>query len=519
MSQRKCVPLSVPHSKMTLTLSVIASSLVSSLATPGLVHIGTLVCESISPISSFSVRILSVLRPTPPHSFSRPAVESEAVPLSNYPMHALMLIASKSQPAPERHDTTMRFQTLTLTHSRFILYLRSRSNVSIGLDEDERVQSPPGLATKELNFPAPLSYPSLNHSPPLPLYQPLTQSATTNPPTKPKALRRLSIVPKKGDSPPPPPAPRISPPPTLFGSRRLSRLSQSTPKVAPSALGIQLNPPSSFAHRRSHSAYDTLAGQSHSYSSTQAETTPNASRGGSSYSIAPAQQHSSVDSLSSAAAASSLHSLSRVWWQARAPILRVFVPCSVLDEATLHACLVQLTAAELHKHLAPGDLVINFGYVPDQPEGAEEDVGWMIYDGERLMPLTHRIPVYNPTFALPSPFYYSHVLPPTTNPRFLLTIPRRRTQAPTFSHGRMTSTVASVMSPTGRVRVNLTAWMARIEGVRWGSDWILEAEGTKEGKAFLETALASADVGGDQEWELIREKSGRGRIWLRRALL
>lgn len=226
-----------------------------------------------------------------------------------------------------------------------------------------------------------------------------------------------------------------------------------------------------------------------------------------------------MDSLSSAAAASSLHSLSRVWWQARAPILRVFVPCSVLDEATLHACLVQLTAAELHKHLAPGDLVINFGYVPEHAEGTEEDVGWMIYDGERLMPLTHRIPVYNPTFALPSPFYYSHVLPPTTNPRFLLTIPRRRTQVASFSHGRMTSTVASVMSPTGRVRVNLTAWMARIEGVRWGSDWILEAEGTKEGKAFLETAIASADVGGDQEWELIREKSGRGRIWLRRALL
>jgi len=36
-----------------------------------------------------------------------------------------------------------------------------------------------------------------------------------------------------------------------------------------------------------------------------------------------------------------------------------------------------------------------------------------------LMSLTHRIPVYNPTFTLLSPFYYSHVLPPTTNPRLL----------------------------------------------------------------------------------------------------
>ena len=443
-------------------------------------------------------------------------------------MHALRLIAGNSPPSPGHHDTTMRFQTLTLTHSRFILYLRSRNNLPIGLlDEDERVQTPPGLATKELIFPAPLSYPALNPSPPVPLHRPLTQSATTNSPTKPKTLRRLSVVRKKADSLPPPPSPRISPPPTLFGSRRLSRLSQSTPKVAPSTFEAQHTPPSSFAHRRSHSAYDSLAGprpldgqfMPRSRSTPQVETTPSASLGGSTHSIAPAQQYASVDSLSSAAAASSLHSLNRVWWQARAPILRVFVPCSTLDEATLHACMVQLTAAELHKHLAPGDLVINFGYVPEQAEGAEEDVGWMIYDGERLMPLTHRIPVYNPTFALPSPFYYSHVLPPTTNPRFMLTIPRRRTQAPVFTHGRMISTVASVMSPTGRVRVNLTAWMARIEGVRWGSEWMLEAEGTKEGKAFLEAAIASADVGGDQEWELVREKSGRGRIWLRRALL
>jgi hypothetical protein len=440
-----------------------------------------------------------------------------------------MLMASKSPPSPPspaHHETTMRFQTLTLTHSRFILYLRSRSNLSISLDEDERVQTPPGLATKELCFPAPLSYPSLNSSPPVPLHRPLTQSATPDTPSKTKVLRRLSIVPKKADSPPPPPSPRISPPPTLFGSRRLSRLSQSTPKVTPSTFEAQLSPPSSFgAHNRSQSAYDTLAGPRHrdgqhmprSRSTPHVETTPSASLGGSSHSIAPV--HPSVDSLSGAAAASSLHSLSRVWWQARAPILRVFVPCSVLDETTLHACMVQLTAAELHKHLAPGDLVINFGYVPEHAEGAEEDVGWMIYDGERLMPLTHRIPVYNPTFALPSPFYYSHVLPPTSNPRFVLTIPRRRTQAAAFTHGRMVSTVASVMSPTGRVRVNLTAWMARIEGVRWGSEWILEAEGTKEGKGFLEAAIASADVGGDQEWELIREKSGRGRIWLRRALL
>ena len=453
-------------------------------------------------------------------------VESEAVPLSIYPMHALMLMASKSPPSPERHETTMRFQTLTLTHSRFILYLRSRSNLPIAVDEDERVQTPFGLTAKELIFPAPLSYPSLHPSSTVPLHQPLTKSATTAAPTKAKVLQRLSIVPKRAGSSPPPPAPRISPPPTLFGSRRLSRLSQSTPKMSPSMFENHLSPPSSFAHRRSHSAQDTLAaskasdaqGTSRSRSSPQVDSPRSTSRGGSALSIAPGHQHSSVDSFTGAGGAGSLHSLNRVWWQTRAPILRVFVPSSVLDEATLHACMVQLTTAELHKHLAPGDLVINFGYVPEQAESAEEDVGWMIYDGERLIPLTHRIPVYNPTFTLPSPFYYSHVLPSTTNPRFVLSVPRRRTPPPMFTHGRVTSTVASVMSPTGRVRVNLTAWIAKIETLRWGAEWILEAEGTKEGKAFLETAIAS-DVSGGQEWELVREKCVRGRIWLRRVVL
>ena len=457
-------------------------------------------------------------------AYHNSAVESEAVPLSTYPMHALMLMASTSPPSPERHEMTMRFQTLTLTHSRFILYLRARSSLSISQDEDERVQTPPLPVMKELNFPQPLSYPSLNTSPLVPLHRPLTQSAATDASTKGRVRRRLSIVPKKAQSLPPPPAPRISPPPTLFGSRRLSRLSRSTPKITQSTFESPLSPPSSFsyAHRRSHSAQDASAGTrssdgqlvGRSRSTPQVDTLQSASRGGSALSIAAAQQHGSVDSFPGATTASSLHSLSRVWWQARAPILRVFVPCSVLDEATLHACMVQLTAAELHKHLAPGDLVINFGYVPEQAEGAEEDVGWMIYDGERLMPLTHRIPVYNPTFTLPSPFYYSHVLPPTQNPRFVLTIPRRPTQAPTFTHARVSSTVASVMSPTGRVRVNMNVWMSRIDGLRWGSDWTLEAEGTKEGKAFLEAAIA----GGEHEWELIREKSGRGRIWLRRVL-
>lgn len=50
-------------------------------------------------------------------------------------------------------------------------------------------------------------------------------------------------------------------------------------------------------------------------------------------------------------------------------------------------------------------------------------------------------------------------------------------------------------------------------GDGWLGDWVLEAEGTKEGRESLVWALSGQDQA--REWELIVEKSSGGCIWLR----
>src|SRR6202000_557592 len=62
---------------------------------------------------------------------------------------------------------------------------------------------------------------------------------------------------------------------------------------------------------------------------------------------------------------SNIHALSQVFRLTRAPIFRVFVPCSRLHRAIRQACVSQLHAASLVPHLRAGDLVCNLGYVPD----------------------------------------------------------------------------------------------------------------------------------------------------------
>ena len=68
------------------------------------------------------------------------------------------------------------------------------------------------------------------------------------------------------------------------------------------------------------------------------------------------------------------------------------------------------------------------------------------------------------------------------------------------------------------------AWARRSEagaalGRGWCGEWVLEAPGTREGRAALLDALAGAPVGPGLRrrglWEVVREKSGVGRLWLR----
>jgi len=67
------------------------------------------------------------------------------------------------------------------------------------------------------------------------------------------------------------------------------------------------------------------------------------------------------DTLSSQGGAGDIHSLSQVFRLTRAPIFRVFVPCTQLNDAILRTCMAQLYAASLVPQLRAGDLVCNHG--------------------------------------------------------------------------------------------------------------------------------------------------------------
>lgn len=93
----------------------------------------------------------------------------------------------------------------------------------------------------------------------------------------------------------------------------------------------------------------------------------------------------------------------------------------------------------------------------------------------------------------------------------------------------LSSDVPSPHSHSGHARVKRYVWLGRMRikeeeaetlglGEGWAGEWVLEAEGTKEGKQELLDAYEEQDnehrfMG--REWEVIREKSGRGRVWLR----
>jgi len=89
--------------------------------------------------------------------------------------------------------------------------------------------------------------------------------------------------------------------------------------------------------------------------------------------------------------------------------------------------------------------------------------------------------------------------------------------------------VKSPNAPSGCVDVTKWVWTATLPidahphlqftpeiGQGWCGQWVLEAEGTSEARQHLWDILTNRLVSaGPTEWELIREKSGNGTIWLR----
>jgi len=94
-----------------------------------------------------------------------------------------------------------------------------------------------------------------------------------------------------------------------------------------------------------------------------------------------------------------------------------------------------------------------------------------------------------------------------------------------------TMKVRSPHSPTGHALAWKYVWTARVlrspvffdhnisQGLRyvgngWLGEWVLEGEGTKEGKDTLLDCIRGR-VTGPMEWEVVVERCGGGRVWLR----
>ncbi|KAI0955888.1 hypothetical protein AcV7_006430 [Taiwanofungus camphoratus] len=236
------------------------------------------------------------------------------------------------------------------------------------------------------------------------------------------------------------------------------------------------------------------------------------------------------------------HDLFLATSRTRAPVLRTFVPCTALDDAAIAACEEQLADAGLWEHLSVGDVVCNLGYVPPADPAHGDDAAdapaqeWLLFSGYGLVPwVPPGPPPLESPLALPSPFYYAHVLPPFAHPVFDLALPALPRSAPDLAaHLQLTlahvpTRVRSPHSPAGLALVQKYAWLARVPyvgpqaggalGRGWQGEWMLEGEGTKEGRQSLLDALQAGDADGARarrgEWEVVRDKSGGGRLWMK----
>ncbi|KAH0833040.1 hypothetical protein J3R83DRAFT_12031 [Lanmaoa asiatica] len=486
---------------------------------------------------------------------------SQRVPLHQYPMHALASLSRSLAHDAANHaaTTTMttRLATLASTHSRFVLFLQSlvhSSPLPLPIDSDLPRQpspfpSPPGSpprVLRELTFPAPLSYlsnlPDVQpsdasiRSPPnarrptsasrsrTNTSSPLSRADATAQPLIKARTRKLSVFGGPPSRPPPPTEPRLLR--YYEASWRRSAATQNTPNHLPI-------PPFSDTQPTSHSEEDISRPFARSHKrSASADVSPASSI--SDCSSPPSIRKAPHDTRMP----SSPHDLSFATSRTRAPVLRVFVPCNVLSPDAIAACEAQLHAGELWQYLSTGDVVCNFGYVPSTPDGTQSQLDlspeerstsrntWLLFDGNSLVPFSPPAPPLLPDpLSLPSPFYYTHLMPSNANPTFAFAPPGGG-GVPETSLVNTATRVPSPHSPGGWAMAKKYMWIARARvgmgfmdvddglGEGWRGEWVLEAEGTQEGRQTLIDCISGL-AGEVFIWELVREKSGGGRIWLR----
>ncbi|KAG8213298.1 hypothetical protein J3R82DRAFT_11777 [Butyriboletus roseoflavus] len=479
---------------------------------------------------------------------------SQRVPLHQYPMHALASLSRSFAHDPINDSATaaitIRLATLASTHSRFVLFLQSlvhSSPLPLPIDSDlprqpSRFPSPTGSpprALRELTFPAPLSYLSdvsdvqlsdasthgssdTHRSTSVPRSSPLSRAdATLQPPIKERS-RKLSVFGAPPPRPPPPTEPRTLK--YFEASWRRSAAPRNVPGPPPV-------PP--FARPTSHSEEDfsrPFTGIHKRSASADVSCASSISSNSNPPSIRKAQYDVRTPS--------SPHDLSSALSRTRAPVLRVFVPCNVLSPDAIAACEAQLQVGGLWQYLSAGDVVCNFGYVPSTPDGTQSQLDltpeerstsrntWLLFDGDTLVPFSPPAPPpLSDPLSLPSPFYYTHLMSFNANPTFTLAPPGGG-GVPETTLVNTATRVPSPHSPGGWAMVKKYMWIARARvgmgfmdvddglGEGWRGEWVLEAEGTQEGRETLIDCISGL-AGEVFVWELVREKSGGGRIWFR----
>lgn len=459
-----------------------------------------------------------------------PSVISQQLPLHYYPTDTLAILSAQFE-IEDPEEKMGKYVMLCQAHSRMVLLLQALIHSSSSLVPEEledpslRYRNATQRGGRELVFPAPLSFLSddgdrKDHAP-----QKMTRgqgkylsAPTTSPRLRRKevepirrSLSRMSILGRNKVPPPPPSADPLSL--KIYsgswrGPRRTSTIRSS---VSDDVQSLLLRPKLNFPHTRDSSGSSTdNSWDTPSPSSTRpTELFPHLT------SHAPHDIRTAVSRL-------------------RAPILRTYFPCSEMDHRALAACEAQLEDAGLWQHLSVGDIVCNLGYLP--PVSAEGFVNegdsscddtfgpelWMIFDGTYLMPYTPSaaLPLSEP-LSLPSPFYYAHITSPPINPWFIATLPH---EEPDLSLVLLSVRVRSPHSPHGFARTKKYLWLARLPphvrprlGEGWHCEWILEGEGTKEGRQFLLDALRG-DAHAERGWEMVMERCTPSRIWLRSVL-
>ncbi|KAI0777054.1 hypothetical protein BC629DRAFT_1594768 [Irpex lacteus] len=455
---------------------------------------------------------------------------SQCVQLHHYPMHALTILGSPRY-VPHIQPTdpiTLQLVSMTQAHSRIVLLLQSlvhsaQASPYAYPDYDEfspwpssspLTQSGSGRV-RELVFPKPLfvgpahdSQPSENNSSTLPTAGKAHRRASTassasrsystiGPRTSPdfhqskssRGMKRFSSILGKGPKVPLPP-PSDTPPAMNYyvGPWRKTLVSRGLglhgSAVSEEELGVLPRP--KFPARRvsslNNSRESSLGGSSTPSSSPSRSPAEYSTDASSNDSPSPtpkdvpkfrqSRQSTSFPSSFIRPSASSPHDLSLATSRFRAPILRVFVPCTDLDEVAITACEEQLIASGLWNHLSAGDVVCNFGFVPLPEPEVSLRLGilrlvvsnnerqnhrrrWLMFNGYGLV---HYIPPSPPpienALTLP-PRSTSATSSPLSDVRFILSLPPLPSPPPP-SHSS-TSPSNSNSKPHSRLSTTQTA--------------------------------------------------------------